>query len=56
MYGRGSADLKGTVKALKATGYKGAVMVEVDYPHDVSVEASSRKNYRVLSSLLRSYG
>lgn len=54
--GDGVADLKGTVKALKATGYKGAVMVEVDYPHDVSVEASSRKNYTVLSSLLRSYG
>lgn len=54
--GDGVADLKGTIKALKKIGYEGAVMVEVDYPHDVTIEASSKKSYKVLESLLRSFG
>lgn len=52
--GDGVADLKGAIKALRAIRYKGALMVEVDYPHDVTIEASSRKSHKVLMSLLRS--
>ena len=50
--GDGVADLKGTVKTLRAVGYQGALMVEVDYPQDVTVDASARKNYEYLASLV----
>ncbi|MDA4137013.1 MAG: sugar phosphate isomerase/epimerase [Thaumarchaeota archaeon] len=52
--GDGVADLKGTIKALRAAKYTGAVMVEVDYPQDVTVERSAKKNYDVLNALLAS--
>lgn len=51
--GDGVADLRGTVKALKAANYGGAVMVEVDYPKEATLQASVKKNYGVLMSLLR---
>jgi Xylose isomerase-like TIM barrel len=50
--GEGVADLKGTIKALLAVGYSGPVMVEVDFPQESSVEASVKKNYVFLASLL----
>ena len=49
--GEGVADLKGTLKALRAIDYAGAVMVEVDYPQKGTVELSARKNYEFLVSL-----
>ena len=52
--GDGVADLKGTLKALRSVGYDGALMVEVDFPQDVTVDASARKNYEYLASLVRS--
>jgi hypothetical protein len=50
--GDGVADLKGTLKALRAIRYKGAIVVEVDNPQEETVERSGRKNYDVLVSLL----
>lgn len=52
--GDGVADLRGTIKALREVKYSGAIMVEVDYPQKSTVELSARKNYEVLSSLVRS--
>lgn len=52
--GNGVADLKGTLKALREVGYTGAVMVEVDYPHDVTVDVSAKKNYEYLRDLMSS--
>jgi sugar phosphate isomerase/epimerase len=49
--GEGVADLKGTLRALRAIGYSGAVMVEVDYPQKGAVEISAKKNYDFLVSL-----
>ncbi|MDA4114810.1 MAG: sugar phosphate isomerase/epimerase [Thaumarchaeota archaeon] len=49
--GEGVADLKGTLMALRAIGYSGAVMVEVDYPQKGVVEVSARKNYDFLVSI-----
>jgi sugar phosphate isomerase/epimerase len=51
--GDGVADLKGTLKALRAIKYDGAVVVEVDNPQEEAVEESARKNYDVLVSLLK---
>jgi sugar phosphate isomerase/epimerase len=50
--GDGVADLKGTLKALRAISYKGAIVVEVDNPQEETVERSGIKNYDVLVSLL----
>jgi sugar phosphate isomerase/epimerase len=49
--GEGVADLKGTLKALRAIGYSGAIMVEVDYPQKGAVEVSAKKNYDFLVSI-----
>jgi len=51
--GEGVADLRGTIKALRAVKYAGAIMVEVDNPQESTVELSARKNYDVLCSLIR---
>jgi sugar phosphate isomerase/epimerase len=51
--GDGVADLKGALKALRAMKYSGAVMVEVDNPPKGEVEASARKNFRYLASIVR---
>lgn len=51
--GDGVADLKGALKALRAIKYSGAVMVEVDNPPKGEVEASARKNFRYLASIVR---
>jgi hypothetical protein len=50
--GQGIADLRGAMKALRRAGYRGAVMVEVDYPQEGTVEESVGKNFKVLWSLL----
>jgi sugar phosphate isomerase/epimerase len=50
--GDGVADLKGSIQALRDVGYTGAVMVEVDYPQEGTVDLSVKKNYRFLSSLM----
>ena len=51
--GDGVADLAGALKALRRTGYSGAIMVEVDYPPKGLVEASAKKNHEFLTSLVR---
>ncbi len=51
--GDGVADLKGSLKALRAIGYSGAIMVEVDNPPKGEVEASAKKNYEYLASIVR---
>ncbi|MGA2664683.1 MAG: sugar phosphate isomerase/epimerase family protein [Nitrososphaerales archaeon] len=50
--GDGVADLKGSLKALRAIGYSGAIMVEVDNPPEGGVEASARKNYGYLKKIV----
>jgi sugar phosphate isomerase/epimerase len=50
--GDGVADLKGTLKALRAIDYNGAIVVEVDNPQEETVERSVKKNFDVLSALL----
>jgi sugar phosphate isomerase/epimerase len=50
--GHGVADLKGSIQALRDARYSGAVMVEVDYPQEGTVDVSVKKNYQFLSSLM----
>jgi sugar phosphate isomerase/epimerase len=52
--GDGVADFKGALKMLRAIGYAGAIVVEVDNPPEGGVELSAKKNYDVLVSLLGS--
>lgn len=50
--GDGVADLRGSLKALRDIGYSGAIMVEVDNPPEGGVEASARKNYGYLKTIV----
>ncbi len=50
--GDGIVDLRGAMKKLRSAKYKGAVVVEVDYPQKGTVAASAKKNYEVLTSLV----
>lgn len=50
--GDGIVDIRGAMKALRKMDYSGAVMVEVDSPQNGTVEASVRKNFEVLTSLV----
>ncbi len=54
--GEGVADLNGALKSLRAIGYSGAIMAEVDHPADGNPELSAKKNYAFLASLVRSRG
>ncbi len=50
--GDGIVDITGAMNALRKMNYRGAVMVEVDSPQKGTVEASVRKNFEVLTSLV----
>jgi sugar phosphate isomerase/epimerase len=50
--GEGVVDFKAVIKALKSIGYRGWLMVEVDFPHKESMDESVAKNYQYLKSLL----
>jgi sugar phosphate isomerase/epimerase len=50
--GAGLVNFKAVMTALKAINYQGWLMVEVDFPHETSVEESIKKNYDYLQSIL----
>lgn len=50
--GDGIVDLRRAMKTLRRANYKGAVVVEVDYPQKGTVAASAKKNHEVLTSLV----
>jgi len=50
--GEGVVDFKAVMKAFKDVGYKGWLMVEVDFPHKGSMAESAKTNYKYLKKLL----
>jgi inosose dehydratase len=50
--GEGVVDFEAVMEAFKDTGYKGWLMVEVDFPHKDSMAESAKTNYKYLKKLL----
>lgn len=50
--GEGLCDFPGVMGALKKVGYKGWLMVEVDFAHKITVEESIKKNFDFLQPMM----
>jgi sugar phosphate isomerase/epimerase len=50
--GAGLVDFKAVINALKSINYQGWLMIEVDFPHETSVEDSVKKNFDYLRTIL----
>jgi sugar phosphate isomerase/epimerase len=50
--GEGVVDFQAVVRALKDIDYDGWLMIEVDFPHKISMGESAKKNYEYLQNLL----